>query len=464
MTHQPPASIVFTNKARCRDCHRCLRVCPVKAIRMQNGQAHVVPERCISCGTCIRECPQGAKTYRRDLERAKRVMHEKRLTAVSVAPSFAGILQTWERRRLASALRRLGFRHVAETSIGAALIARETARLAESRDSPIIGTACPVVVNWFEARAPEALSALAPVVSPMVAHARYLRQKLGPDIGLVFVGPCVGKKAEADRPEHQGLIDAVLTFEELDEWLKQEGVTLNGCEESDFDEVAPVDAVLFPLAGGQARAGRLDTDLLSERTITTTGVDELHDILPLLHTQSASGRSRLIEPLFCRQGCINGPACGRPGSVLERRRGLIEYVAELRERPSWIAPETQPNLCTSYAANVSARLRDASEEEVRAVLEKTGKGKPEDQLNCGACGYGSCRDKAIAVIQGMAEPEMCIPHMRRLAEQRTDRIIETSPNGIVICGERLEILHMNQAFRRMFLCSEAVLGKHISYL
>ncbi len=464
MNQTTPTSIVFTNKARCRDCHRCLRVCPVKAIRMQNGQAYVVPERCIACGTCIRECPQGAKTYRRDLERAMRVVNDRRLTAVSVAPSFAGIFQAWERRRLASALRRLGFRHVSETSIGAALIARETAQVAEERGGVVIGTACPVVVSWFEAMAPEALGALAPVVSPMAAHARYLRQKLGRDIGIVFIGPCIGKKAEADRAEHQGLIDAVLTFEELEEWLKQAGIALNGCEESDFDEAAPPEAVLFPLAGGQARAGNLDTDLLSSRTLTTTGVDELSDVRRLLETPTSGGQACLIEPLFCRQGCINGPVCGRSGSLIERRHGLLEYAAELSRRAAWRFPDQVPSLQTAFTRHPAAGLREVSEDEVRAVLEKTGKGRLEDQLNCGACGYSSCRDKAVAVIQGMAEPEMCIPHMRRLAEQRTDRIIETSPNGIVICGERLEILHMNQAFRRMFLCSDAVLGKHISYL
>ncbi len=235
--------IVFTNKAQCRDCYRCVRACPVKAIRMQGGQASVDVDRCVACGTCIRECPQQAKTYRRDLTAARALLAGEAPVAVSIAPSFAGLMEDWKRRRLPSALRRLGFVRAAETAIGAWHVARQTARrLAEEPDRPHIATACPAVVNYVERYHPDAAKWLTPIVSPMVAHARLLRKSLADGVKVVFVGPCVAKKDEADRDAMLGEVDAVLTFEELFEWLDDEGIDLATCEDSPFDEAVPGDA------------------------------------------------------------------------------------------------------------------------------------------------------------------------------------------------------------------------------
>lgn len=455
--------VVYTNKARCRDCYRCVRVCPVKAIRMKEGQAFVVDDLCISCGTCIRECPQGAKTFRQDLEKARQLMAEKSgPIAASVAPAFAAVLAEWERRRLPSALRRLGFTFVAETAVGAFEVARRTAELAaQYRDESCIMTSCPAVVRYVEMYRPQLVNRLLPVVSPMIAHARHLKNRLGPDTRVIFIGPCVAKKQEAARPELAGAVECVLTFPELREWLSMAGIDLSRCEESSFDEQPAGAARLFPLAGGAAHTGGLETDILSPRVITVTGVEDLGDVLDTL-TSPASGPF-LLEPLFCRQGCINGPALtGEAAPVFTRRQQLSDYAARHPANgPRLDMPDVQ--LATQFAGEPRWKS-EVPESEIRRVLGLTGKTSPEEELNCGACGYSTCRDKAIAVVRGMAEVEMCIPYMRRLAEQRRDRIIETSPNGIVIVDEHLTILNMNPAFRKFFMCSDAVCGKPVSYL
>jgi iron only hydrogenase large subunit-like protein/uncharacterized Fe-S cluster-containing protein len=458
-----PGQVVFTNKARCRDCYRCVRVCPVKAIRMKEGQAFVVDDLCISCGTCIRECPQGAKTFRQDLERARQLMAAKAgPLAASVAPAFAAVFSEWERLRLPSALRKLGFTFVAETAVGAFEVARRTAELAtqQGNESRIM-TACPAVVRYVEMYRPNLVDRLLPVVSPMIAHARHLKTRLGPDAQVIFIGPCVAKKQEAARPELAGAVDCVLTFPELREWLKAAGIDLARCEESNFDEQPAGAARLFPLAGGAAHTGGLETDVLSPRLITVTGVEDLGDVLDTL-PEPASGPF-LLEPLFCRQGCINGPAlAGESTPIFARRQQLNSFAASHPANgPRLDLPDDQ--LATCFEGQPRWK-NEVSETEIRRVLSLTGKTSPDDELNCGACGYASCRDKAIAVVRGMAEVEMCIPYMRRLAEQRRDRIIETSPNGIVIVDEHLTILNMNPAFRRFFMCSDAVCGKPISYL
>lgn len=451
-------SIVYTNKARCRDCYRCVRVCPVKAIRMSDGQAFVVGESCVSCGTCIRECPQGAKAFRRDVDRVEEMLAQPGMTVASVAPSFAALFSGAERRRLPSILRRLGFGYVAETAVGAAPVAHATADWAAERpEEAHIATSCPAVVCYVERYRPELVANLVPVASPMVVHARHLKRKLGPGSRVVFIGPCVAKKMEAARPDTAGAVDAVLTFEELMDWLHRKGLSLTACEESDFDETPAGDARFFPLAGGCLRTAGLATDMLSDRVVAVSGFEELGDALD----RAASGQGLVIEPLFCRQGCINGPAIPDSLKIHERRDALLKYAAAEPGLPGR-GPDAVP-LGAAFRKDepAAAPLDEAA---LLAELELTGKANPDNQLNCGACGYPTCRDKAAAVLRGMAEREMCIPFMRLRAEQRTDRIMETSPNGIVILDEHLSVVNMNPAFRKTFMCSEAVCGRRISYL
>jgi iron only hydrogenase large subunit-like protein/uncharacterized Fe-S cluster-containing protein len=452
--------VVFTNKARCRDCYRCVRVCPVKAIQMRDGQAYVVDGRCLGCGTCVRECPQGAKSYRNDTERAERLFAPGVQVAASVAPSFAAAFPEFLRQRLPSALRQLGFSYVGETAIGAYHAAAQTAAVVAAQpDRRHICTACPAVVRYVERYRPALISALTPVVSPMIAHAKHIRRRLRGDVRVVFIGPCIAKKAEAERPEYAGLIDCVLTFAELREWCDRKEIDLSACEESGFDETPEGDARLFPIEGGGVRTSGWTTDLLACDVVAASGFEEVCTAFDGLFVPDTP---RIVEPLFCAHGCTNGPAMLDDRNVLARRSDVLAYAA--LHPGATPRPQGHGELATHFTSRADADEPPIREEQIRHVLEITGKSRDEDQLNCGACGYASCRDKAIGVIRGMAEPEMCIPHMKRLAEQRVDRIIETSPNGIVILDEHLRILQMNPAFRKFFLCSDAIYGQPISYL
>ena len=455
-----PSQVVYTNKARCRDCYRCVRVCPVKAISMHKGQAFVEEDRCLACGTCIRECPQGAKQFRNDIERAVRLISSGKPVSVSLAPSFAAAYSDWERKRLPSALRKLGFSYIAETAIGAYQVAIATAQyVSEHADKAHVCTACPAVVSYVERYQPDLVDTLVPVVSPMIAHARHIKAKLGPDTKVVFIGPCVAKKAEADRREYEGMVDCVLTFRELAEWLERDEISLAACEESDFDEEPEGEARFFPVIGGSIRTSSLSTDVTSSEVVSVSGVEEVRAVLESLRDDP---RPIVIEPLFCLQGCINGPAMVSDANIYERRQDLLKYAGEHPGKEGH-APDAE-TLHTGFTSTKLDEDKPIREEDIKRVLALTGKLTPEDELNCGACGYNSCRDKAIAVLRGLAEPEMCIPYMKRLAEQRSDLIIETSPNGIVILDEKLTIIAMNPAFRKFFMCSEACLGKPISYL
>lgn len=455
--HDTP-SVVYTRTARCRDCHRCLRACPVKAIRIVDGQASVVGELCIECGTCIRECPQHAKTYRTELDRVKGWIAAGAIVAASVAPSFASILEQPEVRRLPSALRRLGFKYVGETATAASWVARRARETFEAHpDTLHLWTSCPSAVSWIETQRPDLLPLLIPVTSPMVAHGRYVASRLAPGSKVVFIGPCIAKKAERRRSDNEGVIDAVLTFEELIDWMGQERVALSECEDSAFDDAPESPARAYPLERGSLHTAGVGAEPIQGHVVSVCGVDQIRELLEGIGPESRG----LVELLFCRNGCIGGPATGRCRGVLARRDAVVEWSAQ--PAPS---PTLQPKgLRLDAAYDAEHRVpRSFTEEEIRAVLERTGKSRPEDQLDCGACGYSSCRAKAIAVLRGMVDPGVCIPVMRRLAEQRSDRIMDTSPNGIVILDQRLCVLGTNPAFRTLFRCTEAACGKHVSEL
>jgi len=449
------SNTIYTVDANCQDCYRCVRVCPVKAIRVSGNQARVRHELCIQCGTCVRECPQQAKRIRSDLDKAKELLAAEQALAASIAPSFAAWLGASLRRRLPSVLRQLGFRYVSETAEGAKYVTERS--FAEGQTGNIC-TACPTVVHYIEKYRPELFEYLIPVVSPMIAHGRMLKERY-PGAKVIFFGPCAAKKEEILRPENAGAVDLVLTFTELEQWLQEKDLALENCAESGFDQSFPIgDARLFPLDGGMLKTGGIHCDASDQGSLRLSGAD---DIITLFGDKKVLQETGRIEPLFCKGGCISGPAFPSHKSMFERRRDVIAYWENAKE-----AQKQKPS-DVSHRADFRESLKDevpVTESQIQKILEQTGKIDPALQLNCGACGYKSCEENAIAIVRGMAEPEMCSPYMRRMAQQRTDRIIETAPSGIVIVDSDLRMIKMNPSFQKMFICNNGILGRRISYL
>jgi len=452
---------IYTITANCQDCYRCVRECPVKAIRINGGQARVEDDLCIKCGTCVRECPQHAKTIRSDLEEAKSLLASGRIVAASIAPSFAAMFPSALSRRLPSALRQLGFKFVSETAEGAKYV---TDQSFASPQKGSICTACPAVVNLIEKYHNEYLDTLIPVVSPMIAHGRMLKEQHA-GCAVIFIGPCAAKKQEILRPENIDAVDAVLTFTELSQWLSSENIQLENCSESSFDQFYETgDARLFPIQGGMLKTGGIQSDGTQADVLHISGAQ---DILELF-SDNSDFNGKLIEPLFCKGGCVGGPCFGREESaasgrnLFARRESVIRY-AEAAGKNDKVFAARKISHQANFVLN-EQKLEEIPENQIHKILEQTGKIDPEHQLNCGACGYKSCLENAAAVVRGMAEPEMCIPYMRRLAQQRTDRVIDTTPNGVVVLDSELRMVKMNPAFQKMFMCNNGILGRRISYL
>lgn len=458
-TDKDKTNVIYTLTANCQDCYRCVRVCPVKAIRVSNGQAYIQDELCIKCGTCVRECPQGAKTIRSGIDDVKELLSSGRKVAASVAPSFPALFSGWRSLRLPSALRLLGFSYISETAEGASIVADKAY---EVREKGSICTACPAVVNYIEKYRNEYIDRLMPIVSPMIAHGRLLKKRLGDDWAVVFIGPCAAKKHEALRLEHEGIIDGVLTFAELLKWMEEEGIDLATCSESGFESEGDLrSARLFPLEGGMLKTANISYDGTNADALCISGNE---NVIELLDVPAEEWGYNIVEPLFCSGGCINGPCLPSKKKRFRRKQELCDFSASTTAILK-VRGNAEIDCCTDFRDETASVAPEAiSESRINEILEETGKGDPALQLNCGACGYKSCRENAMAVARGMAEPDMCMPYMRRLAQQRTDIIIETSPNGVVVLDDHLHIMHMNPAFQELFSCNNSLLGRHISCL
>ena len=400
-------SIIRLKEANCRNCYKCIRECPVHAIAYRGGRAVIVEEDCLHCGRCAVVCPQDAKEIEPAIDQVSRLLEGPEPVYASLAPSFHAAFPGATLPMLGRALKLLGFAGVEETAIGATAVSQAFAALPE--DHTWITTCCPAAVNLVEKYYPDLVPLLAPVVSPMAAHARMLHAALGEDIRVVFIGPCIAKKAEAGQD-----VDAVLTFEELARWLRQENIPVVGREDADTIPMRHTDSRFYPLPGGVLRT--LPHDLHHHRhTLAVDGMSRCMELLDAL--RDGQMRGYFIEMNVCAGGCIGGPVMRMMG--ISPYTGGASVRSAVREGAGDRSPASE-----DLEVDLTASFRDLShprpiptEEELWEVLRQTGKHEEKDLLNCGACGYSGCREKAIAIFQGRAEPEMCMPYLQKNTEK-----------------------------------------------
>lgn len=455
--------VIITNPARCRDCYRCVRHCDVKAIRVHDGQAQVVPELCILCGTCIRTCPQKAKDVHSATPDVKQALQDGRKVIASVAPSAPAYFGYAHFSEMETALKQLGFYASEETAVGAQIVGLAHRDYVEqtSNQRPVIASSCPVIVNLIEKYHPDLIPYLAPIVSPMIAHGRLLAKKYGSDAYIVFIGPCIAKKLEILDASEAGAVSAAITFHGLAHWFEEAGITFQKAD-SGAESASTVDARLFPIEGGLIGTAGLSTDMLNNSLIVASGLETCQNILGDIRAGQLN--TSLVELMACTGGCINGPAMADlEGGIYAARQRIIDYH---RHRPAYepISRENWPDLSRVYTDRKEP-IPEFSEEQIKDVLRRVNKYTPDDELNCGACGYSSCREKAVATLRGMAEVTMCIPYMRRRSESLRQVVMDVSPNSILILDDHLAIQDMSPSAEHLFGCSIAdVKGKHLSRL
>lgn len=443
------AEFLRLKKSNCKNCYKCIRHCPVKSIRISANQAHIVPEECILCGQCFVVCPQGAKEISDDTEKAEVLLQGGRVIA-SLAPSFTANYDGAGIEAMERALKQLGFYAAEETAIGATIVKKEYDRiLAQGTQDVLISSCCHSVNLLIEKYFPSALRYLAKVVSPMQAHCMDIKRRY-PDAKTVFIGPCVSKKDEAAR--YPGAVDCVLTFEELTEWMQRRGIALEHTrEEGDKGK-----ARFFPTTGGILKS--MDKPRSDYSYLALDGAEDC--IAALKEIEKGTLRNCFVEMSICRGSCIGGPVMEKYHcSPVSNYMRVASYV---KDRDfDVMQPDEQELIRDHEFIDVSRHMPTQSE--IEAVLKKMGKTKPEDELNCGSCGYNTCREKAVAVFQGKADLSMCLPFLKERAESFSDNIINNTPNGIIVLNEDFEVQQINAAARNIMNIRSAsdVLGEQV---
>lgn len=426
--------------SRCRDCYKCLRECPVKAIKFVDHEARIISDRCILCGKCTVVCPQNAKRVHSETGDVEALLASGKPVIASVAPSFVSAFGVKDFAVMGIALGKLGFKMAEETAVGANIVTAEYEKLLETGEyKNFITSACPAINRMVQLYYPKALKYLAPVASPMVAHARLLKKRY-PEAEIVFIGPCIAKKREG---RESGLISAVLTFTELKTLFDEKGIDLNAIAAIPVNEDIKNRSKYYPISRGIIKSfNRLPQNY---EYVAVDGVKRSFDVLEDIDKLEGM----FIEINCCEYACINGPATIKNQGSLKANEDVRRYAQDSLKggEPGYIDP-----MGVDYAEGhprISLGNVVPSERDIRAVLAKTGKFKPEDELNCGACGYPTCREKAIAVLNGNADLDMCIPYMRKRAESMSYEIIQNSPNGIIMMDYDLKISESNSLARKL---------------
>ena len=424
-------------KSNCKNCYKCIRHCPVKAIRFSGNQAHIIGNECILCGQCFVVCPQNAKQIVDETEKVKVFLQSGDPVVVSLAPSFVANYEGVGINAMRDALQKLGFYEVEETAIGATIVKNEYERMLKEDERDIIITSCCHSINLLiQKYFPAELEYLADVVSPMQAHCMDIKKRF-PKAKTVFIGPCVAKKDEAEH--YEGIVDAVLTFEELTNWLKEENIELK----TDMDSNEESRARFFPTTGGILKT--MEQDAPGYTYMALDGIENCVDALKDI--ESGKIHKCFIEMSACVGSCIGGPVMEK----YHRSAPIKDYITIANYAGNKDFDVVQPDNMElkKQFTYIEHRLQQPSETEIYNVLRQMGKFKPSDELNCGSCGYNTCREKAIAICQGKAEISMCLPFLKDKAESFSDTIVKNTPNGLIVLNEELEVQQINEAARNI---------------
>lgn len=435
------------SKANCKNCYKCLRTCQVKAVKIKNDQAGIVEERCIGCGQCLVVCPQDARNIKSDIEDVKKAIKQNKKVIASIAPSFIGAFDMDTAGHFASALKILGFSIVEETAVGAEIVAQLYDKAIKgNKQKNLFTTSCPSANYLIDTYYPSLAKYLIPVVSPMLAHGKMLKQSYGYDSYVVFIGPCTAKKIEAVSFQHQGTIDAVLTFEELSKWIQEEELDMNSLQPQEFEAIACTTGQAYPLIGGV-----LDSfgNSQSYEKLRVDGIAECMEALKSI--EDGFLENVCVEFNVCTGGCMNGPGMPRLEKDFYRRQKRVKRY--INEKPTRLSESRNVPSGLDFSKVFISRPIERnllSDLELKAILEGMGKYEATDELNCGGCGYNTCRDKAQAVFEGMAEMSMCLPYMRGKAESITNVIYENTPNVIMFIDDKLNVKEINPIAQSIF--------------
>ena len=444
MNHTYP---VYTIEAECQDCFKCVRHCPVKAIRVRDGHAAVLPELCVACGKCVEVCPVKAKQVRNGTGRLRLLLSEPAPVYASLAPSWVSEFKNVTSGQLIRALKQLGFAGVSETALGAQLVSAQVAReLDGGVTGLLLSSACPTAVDFVRKYLPHLAGCITPVGSPLMAHARMLRDRYGDGIRVVFIGPCIGKKNEADR--NPKLLNLAVTYPELRQLFREEGIDPARVTPRAEDSIVPEateEGARYPIEGGMNDTIAFQTRNRKVHYVTLSGLENIDLALSGIR-ELPKGETVFVEMLACHGGCVHGPCAEHDSPGLLERLRVLNY-ARLPEQPR--RRKAKGGIGDDFPA-AAFEPPVPGINEIAAALRSIGKNSPEDELNCDGCGYDTCRNFAQALLAGRAEPSMCVSYLKKQAQKKANALLRSISSAVVITDKKLQIIECNRNFAALF--------------
>ncbi|MCW3787346.1 [Fe-Fe] hydrogenase large subunit C-terminal domain-containing protein [Plebeiibacterium sediminum] len=449
---------IYTIENDCMDCYKCIRNCPSKAIKITEQKASIIDELCIYCGRCVSVCPANAKQIRDGVSRVKQLIKSGTTTIASVAPSFRSEFPHFTDEEFITQLTNLGFNYISETALGAQIVTGHTEQFLKARNKGVyISSACPGVVELIKKYYPQHVVNIIPFLSPMLAHAKSLKANGGKDTKIVFIGPCIAKKAEADN--WPSLVDTAITFNELKEWINESDKpeTNSKGKTIDFYPERATNGNIYPIEGGMINTfGKGTNNLLK---LSFAGIDEVKKVLNTLNTIQHDGPV-FLELLLCEGGCINGPGCSEDNNPVQRKIEILN--SKPKENTTKKENPILLNIECDYFGQNAVILPDYKPEDIQEALYSIGKHSPKDELNCGSCGYNTCREFAMATLSGMAETNMCVSHLKKIAHHQATLLLKKIPSGVILVDSDLNIKEINQSCLNMLQLQNNFDSQHIN--
>lgn len=444
------ANPIYTEINNCQDCYKCIRHCPVKGINVGQGSASIDGERCIFCGNCVTICPANAKKIRNDIKVARNVINNSSVVVASIAPSYTTEFPNASISKITRALKMLGFSAVSETALGAEVVSKETAHYISEHDKGIfISSACPSVVELICKYYPSISDSIVPIHSPMVTHGLMIKEWFGKDAKTIFFGPCISKKREADN--FKNIIDVALTFNDLREWMNDEGIDFDLIPENEdtFEPYTSNMGSIYPLDGGMVAGVSADLEKNSTIYMNFSGTDAIRQTLNSIDNWNSS-QKLFLELLSCTGGCIHGPGTVTKNSTAVKRYKIqSELFRKNKSDAKAAAYAPSISISRSFSNIYPVQKRQHAEADLFGSLSAIGKLSEKDEINCGGCGYDSCRDFAAALIDGQAERNMCVSYMRKVANDKATVLLQKMPSGVLLVDEDMKVIESNKSFAKM---------------
>jgi iron only hydrogenase large subunit-like protein len=429
--------LVFTND-NCTGCNKCIRACRVLGANIatyENGKnvVEVDPEKCISCGACINACEHDAREYYDDTEAFFSDLKNGEKITLLLAPAFKANYKGNYKKILGS-LKKLGVKDIVSVSFGADITTWAYINyITKYGFLGGVSQPCPAVVNYIEKYRPEVLNKLVPVHSPLMCAATYLRKYKGLKEKFAFISPCIAKKDEIDDSNTKGLVHYNVTYDHLMTYLKEHNLMTN--QEAE-EEAGYGLGSIYPMPGGLKENAYW---FLGENT-KIRQVEGPDTIYPFLNkNKDTIGTSKLpylfIDALNCKEGCLYGTGVEHSKHGDEK---VICNLLEIKDESTnngdktWFSKLTPKQRLAKLNAqfkdltleDFTRKYNDISEEEIvisdakinESFMSMNKQNKESREINCGCCGYETCKEMATAIQLGYNSKDNCVFYQKELSE------------------------------------------------